>query len=86
MVLARCACDDMGHVLMENRNGLVVEACVSHANGHAERNAALAMIEPRADRPVRITLGADKGYDAEDFVNELKSEVAPLVRTVFPLR
>ena len=63
----------MGHALMENRNGLVVEACVSHANGHAERNAALAMIEPRADRPVRITLGADKGYDAEDFVNELKS-------------
>ena len=62
----------MGHALMENRNGLVVEACVSHANGHAERNAALAMIEPRADRPVRITLGADKGYDAEDFVNELK--------------
>ncbi len=63
----------MGHALMENRNGLVVEACVSHANGHAERNAALAMIEPWADRPVRITLGADKGYDAEDFVNELKS-------------
>ena len=63
----------MGHALMENRNGLVVEACLSHANGHAERNAALAMIEPRADRPVRITLGADKGYDAEDFVNELKS-------------
>jgi len=63
----------MGHALMENRNGLVVEACLTHADGHAERNAALAMIEPRADRPVRITLGADKGYDAEDFVNELKS-------------
>jgi transposase len=63
----------MGHALMENRNGLVIEACLTHADGHAERNAALAMIEPRADRPVRITLGADKGYDAEDFVNELKS-------------
>ena len=63
----------MGHALMENRNGLVVEACLSRADGHAERNAALAMIEPRADRPVRITLGADKGYDAEDFVNELRS-------------
>jgi transposase/IS5 family transposase len=63
----------MGHALMENRNGLVVEACLTHADGHAERNAALAMIEPRADRPVRITLGADKGYDAEDFVNELRS-------------
>ena len=63
----------MGHALMENRNGLVVEACLTHADGYAERNAALAMIEPRADRPVRITLGADKGYDAEDFVNELRS-------------
>jgi hypothetical protein len=48
----------MGHALMENRTGLVVEACLTHADGHAERNAALAMIEPRADRPCRITLGA----------------------------
>ena len=63
----------MGHALMENRNGLVVEACLTHADGYAERNAALAMIEPRADRPVRITLGADKGYDTQDFVNELRS-------------
>jgi transposase len=63
----------MGHALMENRNGLVVEACLTRADGHAERVAALAMIEPRADRPRRITLGADKGYDAEDFVNELRS-------------
>ena len=63
----------MGHALMENRSGLVVEASLSRADGHAERNAALSMIEPRADRAVRITLGADKGYDAEDFVNELKS-------------
>jgi transposase len=63
----------MGHALMENRNGLVVDACLTQANGHAERTAALALIEPRADRPGRITLGADKGYDAEDFVNELRS-------------
>ena len=63
----------MGHALMENHNGLVVEACLTRADGHAERNAALAMIERRADRPARITLGADKGYDAEDFVNELRS-------------
>lgn len=63
----------MGHALMENRSGLVVEASLTHADGHAERNAALAMIEPRADRPVRVTLGADKGYDAEDFANELRS-------------
>lgn len=63
----------MGHALMENRNGLVVDACLTRADGHAERIAALAMIEPRADRPHRITLAADKGYDAEDFVNELRS-------------
>ena len=39
----------MGHALMENRNGLVVEACLTHADGHGERNAALLMIEPRAE-------------------------------------
>ena len=50
----------MGHALMENRNGLVVDACLTEANGHAERIAALHMIEPRADRPQPITLGADK--------------------------
>jgi transposase len=63
----------MGHGLMENRSGLIVEACLTQAHGHAEREAALAMIEPRADRPCAITLGADKGYDAEDFVNELRT-------------
>jgi transposase len=63
----------MGHALMENRNGLVVDACLTEADGHAEREAALALIEPRADRPGRITLGGDKGYDVEDFVNELRS-------------
>jgi hypothetical protein len=56
-----------------NRNGLVVAACLTEANGHAERIAALHMIEPRADRPRAITLGGDKSYDAEDFVNELRS-------------
>jgi transposase len=63
----------IGHALMENRNGLLVDACLTQADGHAERIAALAMIEPRADRPRPITLGADKAYDAEDFVNELRS-------------
>ena len=63
----------IGHSLMENRSGLVVDACLTLADGHAERVAALHMIEPRADRPRAITLGADKGYDAEDFVNELRS-------------
>jgi transposase len=40
-----------GAALMENRNGLVVDACLTEANGHAERIAALHRIEPRADRP-----------------------------------
>jgi len=63
----------MGHGLMENRHGLLVDACLTLADGHAERVAALHMVEPLADRPHRITLGADKAYDAEDFVNELRS-------------
>lgn len=63
----------IGHALMENRSALFVDACLTKADGHAERVAALHMIEPRADRPNRITLAADKGYDAEDFVNELRS-------------
>jgi transposase len=70
----------MGHGLMENRHGLLVDACLTQADGHAERVAALHMIEPHADRPQAITLGADKGYDAEDFVNELRSmQVTPHV-------
>ena len=62
----------IGHALMENRNGLFVEARLTKVSGHAERLAALDMIEPHADRPVPITLGADKGYDAADFVMELR--------------
>ena len=63
----------LGHALMENRSGLLVSACLTQANGHAERLAALAMIEARANRPVALTLAGDKGYDAADFVNELRS-------------
>ena len=70
----------IGHGLMENRSGLLVDACLTRADGHAERVAALHMIEPRAERPQRVTLGADKGYDAQDFVNELRSlKVTPHV-------
>jgi transposase len=70
----------MGHSLMENRSGLLVGACLTRADGHAERVAALALIEPHADRPRAITLGADKAFDAEDFVNELRSmKVTPHV-------
>jgi IS5 family transposase len=42
--------------------------------GHAERLAALALIEPYAERPQPVTLGADKGYDAGDFVMELREK------------
>src|SRR5438270_8136707 len=57
----------IGHGLMENRYGLLVDACLTLADGDAERVAALHLVEPRADRPTAITLGADKAYDAEDF-------------------
>lgn len=70
----------IGHALMENRHGLFVDACLTPADGHAERIAALHMIEPWADQPRAITLGADKAYDAEDFVNELRAmKVTPHV-------
>ncbi len=64
----------IGHALMENRNGLVVAAVTTRASGHAERLAALALIDPHADRPQPVTLGADKGYDTGDFVIELRDK------------
>ena len=64
----------MGHALMENRNGLIVGAVTTRASGHAERLAALTLIEPHADRPQPITLGADKGYDASHFIMELRDK------------
>jgi transposase len=63
----------IGHGLMENRSGLIVDTRLTLVSGHAERLAALEMIEPHADRPRAITLGADKGYDAADFVEELRA-------------
>jgi transposase len=62
----------MGHALMENRNGLIVGAVATHASGHAERLAALRLVEPHADRPQRLTLGGDKGFDTGNFVAELR--------------
>ena len=64
----------MGHALTENRNGFVVETTLTHADGTAERRAAIAMLDaldPGSTR--RITLGADKGYDAAEFVAELRA-------------
>ena len=60
-----------GHVLMENRTGLVVDVVVTQATGTAERDTALDMLE-RVPGRHRITLGADKGYDTEDFVTECR--------------
>jgi transposase len=63
----------MGHVLMENRHGLAVDARLTRATGTAEREAALDMIR---DRPGshRKTLGMDKAYDAAGFVADLRVE------------
>jgi Transposase DDE domain len=63
-----------GHALMENCNGLIVGAVTTRALGHAEGLAALALIEPHADRPQPVTLGADKGYDTGDFLMELRDK------------
>ena len=56
-----------GHVLMENRTGLVVDVVVTRATGIAERETALDMLE-KVPGSQRITVGADKGYDTQDFV------------------
>ena len=63
----------MGHVLMENRHGLVVDTETTRAAGFAERLTAVAMIDDIA-RPDgrRITLGADRAYDTRDFVADLR--------------
>ena len=64
----------MGHALMENRNGFVVEAEMTHADGYGERSAAIAILhahDPGSTR--RLTLGADKGYDEAGFVADLKA-------------
>jgi transposase len=63
----------MGHVVMENRGGLAVGARLTQATGRAEREAALAMVGD-IPRDRRITLGADKGYDIADFVEELREQ------------
>jgi transposase len=62
----------IGHALMENRHGLFVDTRLTRVSGHAERLAALDMIAPRAERPQAVTLGGDKGFDAADFVMELR--------------
>jgi transposase len=60
-----------GHVLMENRNGLVADVEVLQANGTAERDAALVMIEA-IPSDHRVTVAADKAYDTKEFVAETR--------------
>lgn len=65
----------MGHALMENRNGLIVDAIATQATGTAERDAAAIMVADVAGKK-RITVGGDKGYDTKDFVQVLRDNNA----------
>jgi hypothetical protein len=74
----------MGHALTDNRHGLVVNACVTRADGHAEPEAAKVMIndarQAADDAGAEITLGADKGYDAQEFIEACEQmKVSPHV-------
>ena len=60
-----------GNLLVENRNGLIVDAEVFQANGTAERDAALVMLEKLPGRQP-VTVGGDKGFDTRDFVDECR--------------
>jgi len=67
------------NLLVENRNGLIVNTEVFQANGTAERDAALVMLEQISGEN-RVTVGADKGYDTKDFVAECRNlKVTPHV-------
>lgn len=69
-----------GHILMENRNGLILDLLVTQATGTAEREAALVMLDRRRLPRKRVTLAADKGYDTQAFIEELRQrEVTPHV-------
>ena len=59
-----------GHLMIENRNGLVVSTLVNHATGNAERDGASALVS-EIPGSHRITVGADKGYDRADVITDL---------------
>ena len=63
----------IGHTPSENRNGLIVSAMVTRADGYAEREAAKRMLgdgrQVEPDPRTEITVGADKGYDAQEFID-----------------
>jgi transposase len=60
-----------GNLLVENRNGLIVDAELLQANGRAERDAALVMLE-QVPGDGQITVGGDKGFDTQEFVSECR--------------
>jgi transposase len=63
----------MGHVLMENRNGLVYDGCLTIATGTAEREAARDLVKKIPNRRNhRVTVGGDKGFDTKDFVSTIR--------------
>ena len=63
----------LGHAVVENRNGLIVAAMTTQADGTAERDAALLLLhEMTKGRSTRITVGADKAYDTRDFVETVR--------------
>jgi hypothetical protein len=62
----------LGHVLMENRHGLVVDTDVTPADGYGERDAAFRMVE-RIPGAHRVTLGADKAYDMREVVEGFRA-------------
>lgn len=62
-----------GHVLMDNRHGLAVGTCVTHASGTAEADAALTLVGALPPRKRRRTVGADKAYDIRPVVDGLRA-------------
>jgi len=75
----------LGHIVTENRNGLVVQAMATQSSTRAEREAALAMLDKMRRRDGPITLGADKGYQNEEFVGQLRARrVVPHVAEYAP--
>jgi transposase len=70
-----------GHLLTENRHGLIVQADLSSATGRAERKTALALIrKERKETKGWLTLAADKNYDANEFVTQVRAlDVTPHV-------
>lgn len=63
----------LGHIVTENRNGLVVDARLTQASGTAERDAALEMMGNKPEGK-RVTLGGDRGYDTQAFVEALREQ------------